>query len=253
MAWIRVDDVMPIGPKVKRAALILSSQRSGNAMRRARGRVLGVWLDVMGYCNRHETDGFISDRDIADLADADPVIVLRAMAKGDATLGAMVERDAKRRGWVVRNYADYQPTKAQLEKDRADNAARQQRFRDRLRTTREAQTSDAGSMGNNDNVTPLLMRDISVSNGAPTDRPDRPSRPQEQDQEQARKPRRFPQPVENFALVLKLAHGVIDKGVPVSERKDALKDACVSAGVSYDADVIRKALDSVEHRRAVSA
>lgn len=73
---------------------------------------------------------------------------------------------------------------------------------------------------------------------------------QEQVQEQAHRARRCAKPVENSKLMLKLAHEVISSSVLEPERKDALKQRCAQSGVAYDADSIRKALDSVESRRA---
>ena len=112
MAWVKVDDKFPRGPKVKRAAMALGGKHP-------RTRILGVWLDVMAYCNLHETDGFIPDYEVSDLDDAHPEAVMLAMASGqNETPGPMLERDEARKGWVVRNYGQYQPTRAELEAKR---------------------------------------------------------------------------------------------------------------------------------------
>jgi hypothetical protein len=113
MAWVKVDDKFSRGRKVKRAARILGG-------RNARARILAVWLDAMSYCNLNLTDGLLPDDEIDTLPDNNPQEVFDAMAQGDEDLGAIVERTPK--GWVFRNYGEYQPLKAdveaKLEKDR---------------------------------------------------------------------------------------------------------------------------------------
>ncbi len=108
MPWLKVDDKFTCGPKVKRAARVLGG-------RSARARVLAVWLDAMSYCAMHLTDGFYPDYELDELPDANPEEVFTAMAVGEVGLGAIVERDEERKGWVFRNYAEYQPTRADVE------------------------------------------------------------------------------------------------------------------------------------------
>ncbi len=122
MAWVKVDDRLPKGPKVKRAALRLGG-------RLPRRRILAVWLQAMCYCNAHATDGFVPDYEVSEIEDEKPADVFTAMAHGDETLGAIVERDNDRAGWLFRNYDEYQPTKAQIDKKRKADRKRQQRAR----------------------------------------------------------------------------------------------------------------------------
>lgn len=69
-------------------------------------------------------------------------------------------------------------------------------------------------------------------------------------QEQPQKSRRrFPQPVENWKLMLKIVHELIDEGVKPEDRKEELKTRCAQRKVKYTADSIRKALNSIEARR----
>jgi len=107
MPWLRVDEKFSRGRKVKRAAKVLGG-------RHARARVLAVWLDAMSYCTLNLTDGFYPDEEMDFLPDANVEAVFAAMAVADSDLGAIVERD-DRGGWRFRNYADYQPTKAEVE------------------------------------------------------------------------------------------------------------------------------------------
>lgn len=108
MAWVRVDDKMARGPKVNRAAMALG----GKFPRR---RVLAVWLQAMSYCNLYTTDGFFPDFELSNIEDERPVEVFTAMSVGDSSLGAIVERDDARLGWVFRNYTEYQPSRASLQ------------------------------------------------------------------------------------------------------------------------------------------
>ncbi|MCR4374201.1 MAG: hypothetical protein NUW22_05070 [Acidobacteria bacterium] len=116
---MKLDDKMTKGPKVKRAALELGGVHP-------RARVVYVWGDAMSYCNLNLTDGFVPDYEIAEYDDDDTQAVFRAMSVGDDHLGAIVERDEARKGWVFRNYGEYQPLKADVEE-------RLQKERDRKR------------------------------------------------------------------------------------------------------------------------
>lgn len=112
MAWVRMDDKFPRGPKVKRAALALGGKY-------ARARILAAWVDVMGYCNLNETDGFIPDFEVTDLDDPNPTAVMTAMCVGAGeTPGPIADRDDTRKGWQIRNYTEYQPSRAELESKR---------------------------------------------------------------------------------------------------------------------------------------
>jgi len=122
VAWVRVDDKMARGPKVKRAAAMLG----GKLPRR---RILSVWLEAMSYCNLNLTDGFVPDYEVADLEDERPAEVFRCMSAGDDTLGAIVERDDQRGGWVFRNYLDYQPSKASIEEKAEIDRKRKAEYR----------------------------------------------------------------------------------------------------------------------------
>lgn len=122
MAWVRVDDKMARGPKVKRAAAKLGG-------RFPRRRVLAVWLEAMSYCNLNLTDGFVPDFEVADIEDEKPADVFKAMAVNDSALGAIVERDDTRGGWVFRNYHDYQPSKASIEEKAEIDRKRKAEYR----------------------------------------------------------------------------------------------------------------------------
>ena len=122
MAWVKVDDRFSRGPKVTRASFELGGKN-------ARGRVLAVWLDMMSYCNLNTTDGFVPAHEVATMADADPKAVIKAMSVCDERMGPLVE--VVDGGWQMRNYAEYQPTRADLEAAKQRTAQRQKAWRER--------------------------------------------------------------------------------------------------------------------------
>lgn len=145
MAWVRVDDKMALGPKVKRAAAKLG----GKFPRR---RVLAVWLQAMSYCNLNLTDGFVPDFEVADIEDERPADVFTAMAFSDSTLGAIVERDETRGGWVFRNYHEYQPSKASVEEKAEIDRKRKAEYRASKIRPRVSQGSPNGTEQDGANV-----------------------------------------------------------------------------------------------------
>lgn len=122
MAWVRVDEKFTSGPKAKRAAMKLG----GKFPRR---RILSVWLEAMSYCNLHTTDGFVPDYEVEGFEDEWPLKVFEAMSHGDDKLGAIVDRDDERGGWVFRNYLDYQPSRASVEEKSAQERERKAKWR----------------------------------------------------------------------------------------------------------------------------
>lgn len=110
MAWVRLDDAMPHHPKVMAAGAEAFA------------------LDVAGiaYSNRFGTDGFIGD-------DMLPAVLpcLRSPRKA-ATRLCMVSRwfrDDERGGWLIHDVADYQPSAAEQEAERAKARERMRRLR----------------------------------------------------------------------------------------------------------------------------
>lgn len=139
MAWVRMDDKFPRGRKVKRATRVLGGGK------RARARILAVWCDAMAYCNLNLTDGLYPFDEMDELPDAHPDEVFDAMAVGDEELGPMVERAAT--GWQFRNYADYQPTKAEVE-------AKLARDRERKRVRKDSARNPDGRNADSERTEP---------------------------------------------------------------------------------------------------
>lgn len=136
MTWFKVDDQLAFHPKVIEA---------GNS-------AMGLWVRAGAWCSAHLTGGALPKHMIG-------------------TLGAQA-RDAKRLveaglweqtdvGFQFRDWEDYQPSKSQVEADKAANRERQRRFRERRRNAESDVVSNEGSNGVTNDVT----------NDAPT-RPD---------------------------------------------------------------------------------
>ena len=124
MPWFKVDDGLAFHPKVLEA---------GNA-------AMGLWVRAGAWCSAHLTEGALPKHMIG-------------------TLGAQ-SRDAKRLvesglweqtdvGFQFCDWAEYQPTKKQVETDREANRERQRRFREKRRND----TSDAATNGGSNGVT----------------------------------------------------------------------------------------------------
>jgi hypothetical protein len=116
MPWIRLDDQFPDHPKVLAA---------GPA---------AAWLYVcgIGYCNRLLTDGRIPAGQVRKLADVDnaPELAARLVDVG--------LWEATEDGYIIHDFLEYQPSAEQVKAERADNARRQQEWRERRKGERNA-------------------------------------------------------------------------------------------------------------------
>lgn len=148
MAWFKVDDALAFHPKVIAA---------GNA-------AMGLWVRCGSYCAQFETDGWLNLGTISALGghkrDIDRLVAVHLWVR---------EGDGVR----FRDWADYQPTKAQKDAGRSATADRVRAFRDRERN----------------GVTPT------VSNATGTPAPSRPvpSRPEDSPNGESVSPRRKPE------------------------------------------------------------
>lgn len=129
MTWVRLDDSFPDHPKALQVG------------------PLACWLYVCGiaYANRHLTDGFIPARQVVRLIDAKKVEALAA-ALVDAQLWEVVDG-----GYEIHDYLVYQPSAEKVKKERAGNADRQARYRNRHAVSNE----DSNGVTNAD-VTPSV-------------------------------------------------------------------------------------------------
>lgn len=229
MAWVRYDQGFPRHPKVRRAARVLGS----NGL----GRVLAVHLEATCYCNEHLTDGHI-DHSIAKLFESDrhPIQVLRVFARDSIRLAIKVKG-----GFQLHDYDDYQPSKAEVEKARQKERNRKRVYRLRPEVVPVGPTVVSGGP----------IRTVTTD-------PSGPDRTEDEDHEDQDPPLRgalsFPQAVENskpnISQLRALAQDLIGartEDLPPSEDRevrDALKDRAAKAGLPYDAESVRKAVDS---------
>jgi hypothetical protein len=103
MVWVKLDDHIDQHPKI--AALD--------------DHAFALFVCGLAYCNRNETDGFIPNMvGLGQLryCDGNPVPSIRQLERG----GLWVQVAG---GWQVHDYAQYQPTKQQIEEERAAKQA----------------------------------------------------------------------------------------------------------------------------------
>jgi hypothetical protein len=105
--WFKVDDAFWSHPKIVKA---------GNA-------AIGLWIRCGTYCNQHETDGFISAAVARQLGSA-------GLAARLVEAGLWIKSDDPC-GYLMHDYADYQPLKATVIMLRESNAKRQRTYREK--------------------------------------------------------------------------------------------------------------------------
>lgn len=105
MSWIRLDDGFPRHRRVQEL-----------------GRdVVAKWLHIVAlcYCGEHLTDGLVDEialRSIINDADIPPSAARRCIPKLVAA-GLWIEHES-RSGWLIRDYLDYNPTRASVKAKR---------------------------------------------------------------------------------------------------------------------------------------
>lgn len=143
MTWFKVDDTLHGHPKARRAGLA----------------AMGMWALGGSYASQYVTDGFVPEwfvvawpqgrRRAAELVAAG---MWEPTVKGDEP------------GWQFHDWEHFQPSRAEIEADRASNRERQKRWREARREAKRNARDKGGNGVSN-----------AVSNGAPS-RPD-PTRP----------------------------------------------------------------------------
>jgi hypothetical protein len=101
MTWVKLDDHFDEHPKI--AAL------SDTA--------LALWVASLAYCNRNLTDGFIPfaiGHGKLRYCDGNPVPSIHELEQS-----GLWEEDEIRRGWIIHDYGEYQPTKEDVLAERA--------------------------------------------------------------------------------------------------------------------------------------
>ena len=108
MPWFKVDDALHSHPKSRRAGL----------------PAMGIWVLAGSFAAQYATDGFISETWISTF----PVGRRRAAELVDARLWSPGEKDGEQ-GWFFHDWNKFQPSKAEIEADRAESRRRQREWR----------------------------------------------------------------------------------------------------------------------------
>lgn len=107
MPWFKVDDTLALHHKAVAA---------GNA-------AMGLWVRAGSWSMQTLSDGFIPDVIVAALGN-------HSQAKKLVSAGLW---DRLETGYAFHDWSERQPTKVDVERERADNARRQQEWRDKRR------------------------------------------------------------------------------------------------------------------------
>lgn len=121
MPWFKVDDTLHGHPKHRKAGLA----------------AVGLWTVAGSYCSQYATEGFV------------PVWFVTGWPQGRKLAARLVaaglwEEGAKdgEPGWWFHDWAHYQMTKDEIERDRASARERQRKFREKRREARDAAISN---------------------------------------------------------------------------------------------------------------
>jgi hypothetical protein len=161
MAWIRIDDHFDEHPKLAKAGPL------GWAL----------WMAGLAYCNRNLTDGFIPwaiarrlvNWEFLGEDDGDPrgrkvysVSITCGMAGDDVTNALVIDRLVDAGLWVevdggfqIHDYDQYQPSKEQVQAERAANAKRQADWKARRADGNKGGNSVSNAVSNGVNNRPL--------------------------------------------------------------------------------------------------
>src|SRR5690554_1771745 len=116
MTWSRFDDAARKHPK---------SLMAGN-------EAWGLWCAAIMYCNQYGTDGFIPDAALATEVLPCPITPAKAKklarqlceARLDPSKPGLFVRDDARKGYVVHDFLDWNPSKAELDDKRRKDRER---------------------------------------------------------------------------------------------------------------------------------
>jgi hypothetical protein len=91
MAWARIDDLMPEHPKI----LALSD------------RCFRAYVTALCWCSRNLTDGYIPNAALASIGADDEAVL------GELWRAKLWKRQGKR-GWLIHDYLEYNPSRAEV-------------------------------------------------------------------------------------------------------------------------------------------
>lgn len=139
MAWFKMDDGFANSKPVLRIP------------RRYRLQAVGLWALAGTWSAKEETDGFIPEYVLEELCGTPGVAnqlvqaglweIVEGSSKDPVGILSAVSDDPQLPGWVYRNWAKYQPTKADLEENREKERIRKANYR---MSRRDTSGTDAG-------------------------------------------------------------------------------------------------------------
>jgi hypothetical protein len=110
--WSKLDDSLLDHPKVSQAARDLG-------IRNGRAVVIGFYSMALMWCNRHLTDGVLSDAVIESFSSY--VVQPKAIADAFVRAGLFDKHEA---GYRIHDYRDYNPSAVEVKRRRRDDRDR---------------------------------------------------------------------------------------------------------------------------------
>lgn len=145
MPWFKVDDTLALHPKVIEA---------GNA-------AMGLWLRAGSYCAQQLTDGYVSQRALTTLGTRSQAAALVSAGLWDAAPG----------GWRFHDWDVYQPTREDVQRERAASKERQARWRESRKRNGVSNASRNATSNGVSHTVSHAVTNAAHGDGAPT-RPD---------------------------------------------------------------------------------
>jgi len=96
--WIKIDVYIFQNPKIRKAIRLVAGK---TRQPYAKARVVTTFLELLTFCGRHRTDGFVSDDAVRTIGAIRSVVDHLVAAK-------LLNRHAN--GYLVHDYADWQQT-----------------------------------------------------------------------------------------------------------------------------------------------
>lgn len=141
MTWFRLDDSFHSHPKVLAA---------GNA-------AVGLFVRCGTYSAEHLTEGFVPSEVALMYGN-------RKLTSRLVEVGLWTPAPGVPPGWVMPDYLDYNPSKEQVESDRAGAAERQRRAREKARESREeSRVTNGVSNGPPDPARPEVLPELQTA------------------------------------------------------------------------------------------
>jgi hypothetical protein len=245
---IYLDEQIATHRKILQAGRLIGDSKGGVIA------ALGLFVAAIGYARSHLTDGVVPDEFLQKLSrNSDAITAMRK---------AKLLRPLRGNLWRIHDYLKWNPSAAQVEHERALAKQRQQVFRRKStsgKPVRNGVTSGEGERRSNAPVTLDPRSPIPDPRSPCTEVLQRPggrdTHPPTKADERRDALTRQPAADGNYAVIVKLAHTVIDNcGItdPESvELVERVKDACAQQRIDYatNVGVVRRALSSAVTQR----